>query len=53
MTKKSPMVVKVIAWLHHKNFKVVEFVMELYHGSAEVVRLVLRPHYIDFHFYVS
>ena len=43
----------VVMGLQHENLKLVELIMELHHGSFDVVRLVLRPDYMDSYTCVS
>ena len=35
MTKRYSRIVKLMIGLHHKNLKVVKFLMELHHGSSK------------------
>ena len=51
--KRCPRVVKLMIELYHGNLKVIEFMIEYYHRSPGMVKLVLRPYYIDSHIYVS
>ena len=45
--------VKLVMRLHYRNLKVVEFMMELHHGSPKEMRLVWRPHHMNFHTHMN
>ena len=49
VTKRYPIVMKLVMRFHHMSLKVVEFMIEFYRESSRMIRLVWKPHNMKCH----